>query len=249
MTNAFKDSRRGDLVWAADPQSGVSGPRRVVEVYRNPTRELLHLTLRGESNGKNLPEFSFVTTREHPFWTTNRGWVAAGELVPGDSVRQLDGTVGQVLGSAVQTLPTPITVYNFQVEGLHTYFVLPGAEGTPVEQDVAGLAFLVHNANGKSCAKQDPPNKYGSKGKPDHQQKVDELESKARGEAKEGETVLRERKLQGHDSSRIPDVQIVDPAGRARKTLEAERHPNRNRNLQREEEYNGLGLENETHGL
>ncbi|MDX1965266.1 MAG: polymorphic toxin-type HINT domain-containing protein, partial [Pirellulales bacterium] len=145
-TKNIEDIVPGDMVWAADPQSGVSGPRRVVEVYRNPTHELLHLTLRGESNGKNLPEFSFVTTREHPFWTTNRGWVAAGELVPGDNVRRLDGTVGQVLGSAVQTLPTPITVYNFQVEGLHTYFVLPVAEGTPVEQDVAGLAFLVHNS-------------------------------------------------------------------------------------------------------
>ena len=90
-------------------------------------------------------------------------------------------------------------------------------------------------------------NPYGSKGKPDHQEKVKELEKKAQQEAKPGETVLKERKIQGQNSNRIPDVQIVDPTGRARKVLEAERKPTSTRNKKRESEYNRLGIDQETH--
>ena len=90
-------------------------------------------------------------------------------------------------------------------------------------------------------------NPYGSKGKPDHQSKIDELEGRARSEAGEGETVLRERKIQGHDSNRRPDVQIVDQEGKTRKVLEAERRPESSRNQKREQEYNQLGVEQETH--
>lgn len=72
-------------------------------------------------------------------------------------------------------------------------------------------------------------NPYGSKGKPDHQQKVDELAKKAQSEAKPGEAVLRERKVQGHNSNRRPDAQIVDPNGQTRKIFEAERKPNSQR--------------------
>lgn len=86
------------------------------------------------------------------------------------------------------------------------------------------------------------PNPHGSKGKPDHQAKVDQLEAKARGEAGPNEQVLRERELQGHNSLRRPDVQIVDESGKARKVFEGERRPNSKRNRDREAEYDRLGL-------
>ena len=133
--------------------------------------------------------------------------------------------------------------WNLEVENEHVYRVGP-----------AGI--LVHNTcptpkelfEGGGAAKK-PPNPYGSMGKPDHQAKVDELEAKARAEAGEGDTVLRERQLQGHDSRRKPDVQTVGPDGKATKVYEAERYPNRRRNLNREAEYDLLGLDHETHGL
>ena len=62
-----------------------------------------------------------------------------------------------------------------------------------------------------------------------------------------GETVLRERKIQGHDSNRRPDVQIVDEEGKARKVSEAERRPESSRNQKREAEYERLKLGQETH--
>lgn len=92
-----------------------------------------------------------------------------------------------------------------------------------------------------------PPNPDGAPGKADHKEKVNELHEKAKSEAKEGEQVLRERKLQGHDSNRKPDVQIVDRNGKARKVFEAERRPTHKRNIKREAEYKKLGLDQETH--
>jgi RHS repeat-associated protein len=91
------------------------------------------------------------------------------------------------------------------------------------------------------------PNPNGSKGNPDHQEKVNELNEKAKSEAKEGEQVLREKKLQGHDSNRRPDSQIVDKSGKARKVFEAERRPSSQRNKNREAEYKKLKVEQETH--
>jgi hypothetical protein len=100
------------------------------------------------------------------------------------------------------------------------------------------------NAETKS---QSPPNPDGSKGKPDHQEKVKELEKKAQGEKKDGETVLTEKKIQNENSNRRPDVQIVNEKGQTRKVFEAERRPNSQRNQKREAEYKKLGIEQETH--
>ena len=68
-----------------------------------------------------------------------------------------------------------------------------------------------------------PRNPYGSRGKPDHQETVSRLQDKARQQTGPGEPVLREKQLQGHDSNRRPDVQIVDRNGVTRKVFEAER--------------------------
>jgi len=119
---------------------------------------------------------------------------------------------------------------------------------------VAGALMSVHGRlyagiGGANLASQNGRinNPYGSKGKPDHQQKVNELEKKAQSETKPGERVIRERKIQGQDSRKRPDVQIVNRNGKARKVFEAERKPTSNRNIKREKEYKKLGVEQETH--
>jgi len=92
-----------------------------------------------------------------------------------------------------------------------------------------------------------PPNPNGSKGAPDHQEKVNELVGKAKGEAQAGETVESNKQVKGLDSTRRPDAQIVDAKGQTRKVFEAERRPNSQRNKQREAEYKKLKVDNETH--
>jgi len=115
----------------------------------------------------------------------------------------------------------------------------------------AGAKFLgfADNANDakKTTNKLDNINNpYGSKGKPDHQAKVEDLSKRAKAENPDMD-IVTERKIQGHDSNRRPDVQVVDPqTGRATKVYEAERRPESTRNRTREAEYNRLNIPNET---
>ncbi len=90
------------------------------------------------------------------------------------------------------------------------------------------------------------PNPFGSPGKPDHQAGVEKLNIDYQKEAKQGQTVLREQKVRGVDSNRLPDSQIVNRKGRTVKVGEVERYPNRKRNREREEEYKKKGIPFET---
>jgi Pretoxin HINT domain len=78
------------------------------------------------------------TTGEHPFWTPNQGWVEAKDLVVGSLVQTSDGRVIDV--DRVEKREGDFTVYNFKVEGFHSYFV-------------SDLGILVHNANCSPAAK------------------------------------------------------------------------------------------------
>jgi hypothetical protein len=66
------------------------------------------------------------------------GWVAAGELLIGDAVDQADGGAAVVISSIREEHSEGIAVYNFEVEGDHTYFVEDGRGKK--------TAIWVHNA-------------------------------------------------------------------------------------------------------
>ena len=72
------------------------------------------------------------TTSEHPFCAEGKGWVTAGELTAGAEVRLEDGKTGTVTEKEDIQLEEPVTVYNFEVEDYHTYYV-------------SGQKALVHN--------------------------------------------------------------------------------------------------------
>lgn len=86
---------------------------------------LVHLTVNGEE---------IITTETHPFYVNNRGFVNAGELKVGDELLDSDGEVLFVENYTVELTKDLITVYNFQVEDFHTYYV-------------GKCRLLVHNAN------------------------------------------------------------------------------------------------------
>jgi RHS repeat-associated protein len=151
---------------------------------------------------------------------------------------------GAVIFTAAKVVQAGVNAYGKDVlkaMGNATPYSTPGVDAA---QSLGGVKSL--NSSGKSKS-DGPPNPNGSKGKPDHQEKVKELEKKAQGEATEGETVLTEKKIQKEGSNRRPDVQIVGETGETRKVFEAERKPNSQRNIKREEEYKKLNLEQETH--
>ena len=104
----------GDKVWAYDIFTGETALKEVTKVYVHEVDEILHLyTSCGDID----------TTTNHPFYVIDKGWVAAGDLVEGDEIYLLDGTVAYVTGSEIEKLDEAILVYNLEVADFNTYFV------------------------------------------------------------------------------------------------------------------------------
>jgi hypothetical protein len=57
-----------------------------------------------------------------------RGWTPAKDLVPGMELSSPDGSMVVVVSNVTLLLAQPVNVYNFQVDGDHTYFVGDDAE-------------------------------------------------------------------------------------------------------------------------
>jgi len=137
----------GDYVWAKDPnESGPPQPHRVLATPTNSTEHLVHVAT--SAGGNDLQ-----ATRSHPFWTKNRGWVKAKDLIVGDQVEDEQGRPVSI--ARIWEEARPIGTFNLTVEGAHTYYVLAG--DSPV---------LVHNVCGPTDdavaqAQEAYPNKAG----------------------------------------------------------------------------------------
>lgn len=114
------------MVWAEDPETGERALKRVVRTFLNEKDELVHVQVNGET---------ITCTTEHPFYVQGRGWVAAKDLQLNDKLELQNGEDAFVDAIRREKLAEPIQVFNFEVEGFHTYYI--GAN-----------CILVHN----SCA-------------------------------------------------------------------------------------------------
>jgi RHS repeat-associated protein len=119
----IEDIQVGDWVIADDPTTpGEIEARQVLDTFIRETTALVDLYVDGEV---------ISTTGEHPFWTPDKGWVEAKDLQVGSLLQTEDGRVIDV--DRVEKRSGQFEVYNFKVEGFHTYFV-------------SDLGILVHNA-------------------------------------------------------------------------------------------------------
>ncbi|MFJ9007085.1 polymorphic toxin-type HINT domain-containing protein [Streptomyces canus] len=121
-TKPIEDIRTGDRVWAQDPETGERRLRTVAGVMERTADALVSVDIGTET---------LRATTEHPFWVPGKGWTGAEALRPGDRLTTLDGKGARV--ESVTKKRGPVQVFNFEVEGDHTYFV-----GTS--------KVLVHNA-------------------------------------------------------------------------------------------------------
>jgi RHS repeat-associated protein len=113
----IEEVRVGDRVWSRSDETGEQSYRPVVRTFVTPDQPTLELHFASDGRATERVD----ATVEHPFWVVDRGWVAAGDLRPGDEVSTSHGGRARVL-SATSTERTT-TVYNFEVEQFHTYFV------------------------------------------------------------------------------------------------------------------------------
>ena len=120
--------RVGERVLALEAGDKVVS-RPVLATHQRDASDMLDLLIRGGA--------TLATTREHPYWTRDRGWVKAHQLQPEDHLLQPDGSELEV--EAVRASPLSARVYNFEVASAHNYFAGDGE-----------AQALVHNS--KSCS-------------------------------------------------------------------------------------------------
>ena len=120
---AISEIRVGDTVEAYDPRTGVTGPHTVTAVMAHTDPVVEHLV---------TDTGPIETTPNHPFFTTDRGWVEAGSLAIGEQVRTESRKPATVVSFTVSA--TPSTMWDLTVDGAHSFFVGSGA-------------VLVHNFN------------------------------------------------------------------------------------------------------
>ena len=111
---AIENIRAGDAVISTNPDTLDTAEKTVLETYVRQVDKLVHLTINGEK---------IVTTVDHPFYVQNRGFINAGNLLVGDTLISVNGNDLIVSDCIIEKCENPETVYNFQVEDYHTYFV------------------------------------------------------------------------------------------------------------------------------
>jgi hypothetical protein len=108
----------GDLVLAWQEETSTVQGRPVTDVIQGSTRSWVDVELVGVATVRSTPS--------HPFWVEpERGWIAAGKLVAGMSVRLCDGRLIEVRRArqiAVDDSPT----FNLSVEEHSNFFVGDG---------------------------------------------------------------------------------------------------------------------------
>jgi hypothetical protein len=111
--------KRGDEVLSRNHATGKLEYERVTGVIQPHPDRLMQINFAGEAQ-------PLQPTATHPFFVkhageTAGGWAEASVIKVGDAVLTTKGTWSQV--TAVSSTQTEATVYNFEVEANHDYFV------------------------------------------------------------------------------------------------------------------------------
>ena len=109
---AIETIKAGEKVIATNPDTHQTEEKTVVETYINKTECIVHLHIKNEV---------INTTKNHPFYVKEKGFVEACELSKGDEIMNASG--GSYLVERIEFEDKEETVYNFQVEDYHTYYV------------------------------------------------------------------------------------------------------------------------------
>ncbi|MFI0450827.1 polymorphic toxin-type HINT domain-containing protein [Actinomadura sp. 6N118] len=102
----------GDRVWSRDTATGKLTLQRVVRLFQKKTDRLITLKVAGQH---------IKVTPDHRIWVNGKGWTHARNLAVGDKLLQANGRTATI--AAVGALQTNTTVYNFEVENTHNYYV------------------------------------------------------------------------------------------------------------------------------
>lgn len=111
---AIEKLKAGDVVISTNPDTLETAGKPVLETYVRQVNKLVHITINSEE---------IVTTDNHPFYVQNRDFIEAGNLLVGDKLISVNGEDLIVDDYYIELTEETVSVYNFQVEDFHTYFV------------------------------------------------------------------------------------------------------------------------------
>ncbi|MFP2925664.1 polymorphic toxin-type HINT domain-containing protein [Pyxidicoccus sp. 3LG] len=129
----IEEVQAGDEVWARSDATDESGWKRVLRIKETNDKPVVDVELGSEDGRGEM----IGATPDHPFWVEGRGWTPAGHLLPGMRVPSSHG--GWLHVQRATWRQSRATVFNFEVEDFHTYFV-------------GDLSAWVHN-NNVDCGK------------------------------------------------------------------------------------------------
>ena len=116
----IKDIKEGDRVWAFNENTSEKELKKVIATFEKE-KDTLYVLQIGETQIKS--------TGEHPYFVKG-DWVDAKDLRVGDVLTLVDGS--KVRLEKISVEPNTSKVYDFEVEGLHNYYV-------------SNIGVLVHN--------------------------------------------------------------------------------------------------------
>jgi len=121
---AIESIKAGDKVVSTNSETFETAHKTVLETYIRKVDKLVYLTIAGAL---------IITTVDHPFYVRNQDFVSAAELHIGYETVDSNGVISVIEDVRIENTEIT-TVYNFQVEDFHTYYV-------------SELGILVHNAS------------------------------------------------------------------------------------------------------
>jgi|GEM_PF-3010443 len=129
----------GQWVAGRNEASNKTTWRRVVQLLRTEDQKAVEVVIQ-HLNGQLE---AIRATLGHPFYVEGKKWRGAAELEVGDQVVLLDKALSTII--SVRSLPGLHTVYNFEVEVDHTYFV--GEQGVWVH-NISRVSDALNEASG-----------------------------------------------------------------------------------------------------
>ncbi|MBU4188284.1 MAG: Hint domain-containing protein, partial [Propionicimonas sp.] len=120
----IEDVQLGDQVITTDPQTGQETTHKVSRLYRHDDQTVYEVTIGGAK---------VTATPSHRFWVQSRGWTTVDQLQPGDQLLQPDDTTITI--DTINATNQTATVYNFEVEDAHDYYVKAGTYWILVHND------------------------------------------------------------------------------------------------------------------
>jgi len=139
-TIGIETVKAGMTVPTRNPITGKTEFKKVARTFKHTAYEIVKLKLADGKTGKVVD--TLQGTPLHPFFTPS-GMVAMGDLKSEMKVITRRGPPLVVKSVIREPHPEGIAVYNFEVEGDHTYFVGKAEGGTWVHNDCSEIARAI----------------------------------------------------------------------------------------------------------